>query len=182
MTKLPVGRRVVVIGGGMTAIDAAVQSRKLGAEQVDMVYRRGPEQMGASRYEQEYAQKNGVTLHHWARPVRILGSGYATGVEFERTVLDKNGRLTGTGEIFAMEADVVFRAVGQVLDPAMEQLGGGSLQIEGGKISVTGERATVLDGVWAGGDCISDGDDLTVTAVQDGKIAALSIDRYLRDL
>ena len=182
LTKLPVGRRVVVIGGGMTAIDVAVQSRKLGAEQVDMVYRRGPEQMGASRYEQEYAQKNGVTLQHWARPLRILGSGYVTGVELERTLLDRDGRLVGTGETRTMDADVVFKAVGQALDAAMETLGGGSLRIEGGKISVTGERATVIEGVWAGGDCITDGDDLTVTAVQDGKIAALAIDRYLRNL
>lgn len=182
LTKLPVGRRVVVIGGGMTAIDVAVQSRKLGAERVDMVYRRGPDQMSASRYEQEYAQKNGVTLHHWARPVRILGDDHARGVEFERTVLDQDGRLLGTTEIWSLDADVVFKAVGQALDPAMERLGGGSLRIEGGRIPVTGERATVVEGVWAGGDCICDGDDLTVTAVQDGKIAALAIDRYLRNL
>jgi glutamate synthase (NADPH/NADH) small chain len=181
LAKLPVGRRVVVIGGGMTAIDVAVQSRKLGAERVDMIYRRGPAQMGASRYEQEYAQKNGVTLHYWARPVRILGSRYVTGVELERTTLD-GGRLVGTGEMRTMDADVVFKAVGQALDPAMATLGGGSLRVEGGKLSVTGERATVIEGVWAGGDCITDGDDLTVTAVQDGKIAALAIDRYLRTL
>ena len=180
LTKLPVGRRVVVIGGGMTAIDVAVQSRKLGAEQVDMFYRRGPDQMGASRYEREHAQKNGVTLHYWAQPVRLLGTGHVTGVGFERTALDQGGRLSGTGETWTTDADVVFKAVGQALDPAMDQLAGGALGIEGGKIPVTGERATLLAGVWAGGDCIGDGDDLTVSAVQDGKIAALAMDRYLR--
>ncbi|MEX0706747.1 MAG: NAD(P)-dependent oxidoreductase [Woeseia sp.] len=180
LTKLPVGRRVVVIGGGMTAIDVAVQSRKLGAEQVDLFYRRGPDQMGASHYEREHAQKNGVTLHYWARPVRLLGADCVTGVEFERTQVDRNGRLSGTGEAWTTDADVVFKAVGQALDPAMKQLAGGALGIEGGKIQVTGERATVLAGVWAGGDCIGDGDDLTVSAVQDGKIAALAMDRYLR--
>ena len=59
---LPVGRRVVVIGGGMTAIDIAVQSKALGAEEVTMVYRRGQEHMNASRYEQEFAQTRGVTI------------------------------------------------------------------------------------------------------------------------
>ena len=69
---LPVGRRIVVIGGGMTAIDIACQTKRLGAEDVTMVYRRGPEQMGASDKEQDWAQVNGVRIKHWARPVRLL--------------------------------------------------------------------------------------------------------------
>ena len=72
-STLPVGRDIVVIGGGMTAIDVAVQSKRLGAEQVHMVYRRGPEQMGASVFEQALAQTSGVTIHHWASPERITG-------------------------------------------------------------------------------------------------------------
>ena len=72
-STLPVGNRIVVIGGGMTAIDIAVQSKRLGAELVDIVYRRGQQQMGASRHEQEVAQTGGVGIRHWARPVRILG-------------------------------------------------------------------------------------------------------------
>ena len=179
-SKLPVGRRVVVIGGGMTAIDVAVQSRKLGAERVDMLYRRGPEQMGASHYEQEYAQRSGVTLYHWARPVRILGEGFVTGVEFERTELGDDGRLSATGDTFAVEADIVFKAVGQLLDERLMEAIGNPFGRQGGKLPVNGERRTSLDRVWAGGDCIADGEDLTVTAVQDGKIAAHSIDRYLR--
>ncbi|HEX7718765.1 MAG TPA: NAD(P)-dependent oxidoreductase [Woeseiaceae bacterium] len=179
-SKLPVGRRVVVIGGGMTAIDVAVQSRKLGAEVVDMVYRRGQGQMGASAYEQEFALKNGVTLRDWARPVRILGDEFVTGVEFERTTLDEHGKLSGTGERFTIEADVVFKAVGQIFGSDLPAAQNAVLRTQGGKLSVNGERRTSIDGVWAGGDCIADGDDLTVTAVQDGKIAAIAIDRYLR--
>ena len=66
---------VVVIGGGMTAVDAAVQSKLLGAENVTIVYRRGPEHMGASVYEQEIAQTDGVLLRHWLRPRRLLAEG-----------------------------------------------------------------------------------------------------------
>jgi dihydropyrimidine dehydrogenase (NAD+) subunit PreT len=118
--KLPVGRRVVVIGGGMTAIDIAVQSKALGAEQVTMVYRRGQEHMNASRYEQEFAQVRGVNVRTWSKPRKFLVDGKRVrGIEFE-------------------------------------------------------------SGVWAGGDCIAGGQDLTVSAVQDGKLAALSIDRTLR--
>ena len=175
---LPVGRRIVVIGGGMTAIDIAVQSRLLGAESVDLVYRRGPEAMGASAYEQSLAQTKGVQIRHWARPVRIIADGRVLGVEFERTALDASGALTGTSAFFTLEADVVFKAVGQTL-----AFGAGeddaALGKHRGKLVVDEERRTSLPGVWAGGDCVADGDDLTVTAVQHGKLAAISIDRYL---
>ena len=84
LSTLPIGRRVVVIGGGMTAIDAAVQSKKLGAETVTMVYRRGPEQMKASAYERELAQTSGVMIRYWARPVALEGRGDTlSGVVFE---------------------------------------------------------------------------------------------------
>jgi glutamate synthase (NADPH/NADH) small chain len=81
-STLPVGRRVVVIGGGMTAIDVAVQSRRLGAEDVTIVYRRGREQLGARRPEQDRARGDGVRIRPRARPVRILGETHVTGVEF----------------------------------------------------------------------------------------------------
>jgi glutamate synthase (NADPH/NADH) small chain len=179
-SALTVGGRIVVIGGGMTAIDIAVQSKLLGAECVDLVYRRGRDEMGASRYEQELAQTNGVTIRHWARPVRILADDRVLGVEFESTVVDAAGTLVGTGAFWALEADVVFKAVGQKLafdagaDDAL-------LQKHNGKLIVDEERRTSSPGVWAGGDCVADGDDLTVTAVQHGKLAAISIDRYLRE-
>ncbi len=180
LAKLPVGRRVVVIGGGMTAIDIAVQSRRLGAEEVDMVYRRGPEQMGASRYEQELAMTSGVRIRHWAMPVALHGERHVNGVEFEVTRLGKDGRLAGTGERFGLPADVVFKAVGQRAD---ELLGGlaGQFERRRGKLVVDEECFTGVARVWAGGDCIDGHDDLTVTAVQDGKLAAHSIDYALRE-
>jgi glutamate synthase (NADPH/NADH) small chain len=179
-SQLPVGRRVVVIGGGMTAIDIAVQSKRLGAEDVTIVYRRGQEHMGASRFEQELAQGSGVRIRHWARPVRLVGKEHVTRVEFECTRQDADGRLEGTGETFALQADVVFKAIGQEID--WDELGATSrvLRLRDGRIDVDAGRKTSLDNVWAGGDCVAGGQDLTVTAVQDGKVAARSIDRWLR--
>ena len=179
-SQLPVGRRVVVIGGGMTAIDVAVQSKRLGAEEVTIVYRRGPEQMGASRFEQELAQTSGVRIRHWARPARLIGKDHVTRVEFECTRAGADGRLEGTGESFALNADIVFKAIGQEID--WEGMGAAAqvLRVADGRIEVDAERKTSLDNAWAGGDCVAGGKDLTVTAVQDGKLAALSIDRYLR--
>jgi len=178
--RLPVGRRVVVIGGGMTAIDIAVQSRRLGAERVDLVYRRGPEQMGASQYEQDLARTNGVTIHHWAAPVALLGDENITTIRFERTSLDGE-RLAATGEQFELTADTVFKAIGQTLDAPMLGDSAADLVIEHNRIVVNDAGKTSLADVWAGGDCIAAGDDLTVTAVQQGKVAALDIDRYLRE-
>ena len=181
-SELPVGRRVIVIGGGMTAIDIAVQSKRLGAEHVDIVYRRGPEQMGASPFEQQLAQTNGVRIHHWAVPTRLeADAGGVVTIELGRTELDPNGKLKQTSETFALEADVVFKAIGQRLadDKLGDELQG--LALEHGRIVVSDAQATSVDGVWAGGDCVVGGDDLTVSAVQDGKVAALSIDRYLKE-
>jgi len=181
LAELPVGRRVVIVGGGMTAIDIAVQSRRLGAERVDLVYRRGPEQMGASQYEQDLAQTNGVTIHHWAKPVELLGNEHVTTVRFERTALDANNRLTSAGDQFELTADTVFKAIGQTLDVAMLGDNAVDLVIKNNRIAVDAVGKTSLPDVWAGGDCIEAGADLTVTAVQQGKVAALDIDRNLRE-
>jgi glutamate synthase (NADPH/NADH) small chain len=112
--------------------------------------------------------------------VRLIGAGHVTRVEFEGTRIGGDGRLEGNGESFALGADVVFKAIGQELD--WDGLGAASavLEVSGGRIAVNQERKTSLDNVWAGGDCVAGGKDLTVTAVQDGKLAAESIDRYLR--
>jgi len=180
MSALPVGRNVVVVGGGMTAIDIAVQSKRLGAEQVDIVYRRGPEQMGASDFEQNLAQTNGVTIHHWVAPTGLKRDDGAIVIELSRTSLDKKGRLEVGGDTFSLEADVVFKAIGQRLadDKLGSELKG--LKLEHGKIIVDESQATSIDGVWAGGDCVAGGDDLTVSAVQHGKVAAIAIDKRLR--
>jgi dihydropyrimidine dehydrogenase (NAD+) subunit PreT len=185
--SLPVGRRIVVIGGGMTAIDIAVQSKALGAEEVTMVYRRGQEHMNASRYEQEFAQIRGVGVRTWSVPRRLLVSGgRVRGVEFETSRLSADGRLEGTGQTYVLDADVVFKAIGQkVLWDRLGPLtnnGAEIVELESDRIVCDEERRTSLPGVWAGGDCVHGGTDLTVSAVQDGKLAAFSIDKFLRGL
>lgn len=179
---LPVGRRVVVIGGGMTAIDIAVQSKRLGAEEVTIVYRRGREDMKASPYEQEIATSDGVVIRPWAQPNRVVGTdGKVTAMEFEYTENSDDGRLGGTGEMFSLTADTVFKAIGQKFVPECLSDVAGSLKLSGdGRITVSEDCKTSLDNVWAGGDCITGGQDLTVAAVEDGKVAALSIDQFLK--
>ena len=180
--SLPVGRRVVVIGGGMTAIDVAVQTKRLGAEDVTIVYRRGKAAMKASEYEQDLAQTSGVRIKHWAQPKRLLGEGgKVRGVEFEYTQAGANGKLESAGETFTLEADMVFKAIGQAFQPETLEVGGERLELAGGRIRIDAERKTTLDKVWAGGDCVEGGQDLTVAAVEDGKVAADSIDRFLRN-
>ena len=179
LAGLPVGRRVVVIGGGMTAIDAAVQSKLLGAEEVTICYRRGQEHMNASGFEQDLAAANGVTIRHWMQPARVIAEGgKVTGVELEYTVL-QDGRLTGTGERLTLAADQVFKAIGQTFVPAALNGSGAALELEGGRIKVDGEGRTSMAKVWAGGDCIRGGEDLTVTSVSQGRDAAESIHRAL---
>jgi dihydropyrimidine dehydrogenase (NAD+) subunit PreT len=167
-----------VIGGGNTAIDAAVQSRKLGAEHVTLAYRRGSAQMSATWAEQEFARTQGVRIVEWMKPLRIVGAGRVEAIEFERSELDANGALHGTGEIERIEADAVLKAIGQTLLP--EGLDALALNDAGTRIAVDADGATSLAGVWAGGDCAGHGaTDLTVQAVQDGKLAARAIDRWL---
>jgi dihydropyrimidine dehydrogenase (NAD+) subunit PreT len=181
LAALPVGRRIVVIGGGNTAIDIAVQTRRLGAEDVTLVYRRGPEAMGATAHEQEFAQINGVKIKHWAKPLRLIGSdGHVAEAMFEY-VRPNGGTLAGTGESFALPADMVFKAIGQVFvaDPVRAE-SQELLELERGRIKVDADRRTSLDKVWAGGDCVFGGQDLTVQAVEDGKRAAIAIDRDVR--
>lgn len=175
LAKLPVGRRIVVIGGGMTAIDIAVQTKRLGAEDVTLVYRRGRQHMKASAYEQELAQVSGVKIKYSAKPVRLLGEGgHVRAVEFEYTQPGSNG------ERFTLEADMVFKAIGQKFVAGPVTGGNDVLGLEGARIAVNDERRTSLPDVWAGGDCIAGGQDLTVAGVEDGKVAAAAIDRFLR--
>nr|WP_207479038.1 NAD(P)-dependent oxidoreductase [Arenibaculum pallidiluteum] len=181
-SRLPIGRKVVVIGGGNTAIDAATQARRLGAEDVTMVYRRGPETMSATWAEVEWAQTNGVKIKHWAQPRRAIGhGGRVMEMEFEYTRLDDGGRLVGTGETFTILCDQVFKAIGQRFVPSpFDAAAGEVLELSReGRILVNEDRETSLKGVYAGGDCVP-GADLTVSAVQDGKLAAHAIDRALR--
>ncbi|KQW37887.1 NAD(P)-dependent oxidoreductase [Rhizobacter sp. Root404] len=177
VAAVPVGRRVVVIGGGMTAIDAAVQSRKLGAQEVTIVYRRDQPRMPASKHEQDWAKLNGVAIREWSVPKALdIVGGQVEGVTFA-TVQDLNGQLVPTGKHWSLEADTVLKAIGQTLvlaDPTLA-----TLALRGGRIAVDGDGRTSLAKVWAGGDCTWGGKDLTVEAVEHGKIAAQAIDRAL---
>ncbi|AKS45005.1 glutamate synthase (NADPH/NADH) small chain [Octadecabacter temperatus] len=174
LSALPVGRNVVVIGGGMTAVDAAVQSKLLGAQSVTIAYRRGRDAMSASRYEQDLASSFGVNLMFNAQPLAIHGNGTAAEIELEYTST-KDGKLSGTGETVRLPADQVFSAIGQTLTSD------GGLDLTGRKIAVTGAGRTSRSGVWAGGDCASGGDDLTVTAVAEGRDAAIDIHGVLSE-
>lgn len=175
LAALPVGRRVVVIGGGMTAVDAAVQAKSLGAEEVTIAYRRGLDAMGASRYEQELARTRGIAIRTNLQPRRIHAeNGHVTGIELVRTRTE-DGRLVETEETVLIGADQVFKAIGQSFVPDALEGSPEQIALERGRIRVDAERRTSLPNVWAGGDCIFEGDDLTVVAVEDGKIAAMSI-------
>lgn len=175
-----VGRRVVVIGGGNTAIDAAVQSKRLGAERVTLVYRRGAEAMSATDHEQGFAQSEGVHVVHYAQPTELLQrAGVLCGVRFEHTRIE-GGKLIGSGEYFEVEADVVLKAIGQVmLTDGLSEGGVDLLRLNKGRIAVDADFATSLAGVYAGGDCVGGKTDLTVQSVADGKHAAASIHAYL---
>ena len=169
LSTIPVGRDVVVIGGGMTAVDAAVQAKLLGAETVTIVYRRSRDRMGASAYEQHHATSKGVRIVTGAQPLRLLGGERVSAVEFAYTEEGPQG-LRPTTETFTLKADQVFKAIGQHLAGAP-----GDLTLAGNKIAVTGPGRTSVAGVWAGGDCATGGDDLTVTAVAEGRDAAEDI-------
>lgn len=177
LAKLPIGRRVVVIGGGMTAIDAGVQSKLLGAEDVTICYRRGKEDMNASGFEQDLAAANGVTIRHWLQPKRVIShNGKVTAIELEYTAM-KDGKLAGTGELLTLPADQVFKAIGQTFVSSALNGSGASIELENGRIKVDAEGHTSMAKVWAGGDCIRGGEDLTVTSVAQGRDAAESIHR-----
>jgi dihydropyrimidine dehydrogenase (NAD+) subunit PreT len=155
-SRVKIGRRVVVIGGGNTAIDAAVQAKLLGSEQVTILYRRGRDDMSATVGEQDWAKRNDVNIQYWAAPLRIEAAGGGL------RVVTEGGRFV---------ADMVLKAVGQ-------KFVGGDVVLEDGRIRIGTDYQTSIPGVFAGGDCVA-GMDLTVQAVQDGKMAARAIHAYL---
>jgi glutamate synthase (NADPH/NADH) small chain len=183
LTQVAVGRNVVVIGGGNTAVDAAVQSKRLGAGHVTLVYRRGEEEMSASPEELAFARQNGIDVRLWAKPSRLIGeAGQVSAIELEGTAY-VDGKLQGTGQGYVLPADMVLKAIGQNWMPL--GAGGDLLEMRGGKIVADEDCRTSLPGVWAGGDCTQFSNqpgkyDLTVQAVADGQRAALSIDQTLR--
>jgi glutamate synthase (NADPH/NADH) small chain len=154
-----------------------VQSRKLGAEVVTIVYRRDQQHMPASQYEQDWAQRHGVSIRTWSVLKSLdAPSGHVGAATFAH-VREVAGKLESTGRHWSIDADTVLEAIGQTLvlvDPMLQ-----TLPLRGGRIPVDPQGRTPLDKVWAGGDCTWGGQDLTVEAVEHGKIAAHSIDRAL---
>ena len=133
--------------------------------------------MPASQHEQQWAQTRGVLIRHWAAPKQLLvEGGRLSGMRFVRTRVE-DGKLIETGDTFDLDADVVLKAIGQTLLP--EALGP-ELKLRDGRIATDAHGHTSHPKVWAGGDCRAGGRDLTVEAVQHGKVAAIDIDRALR--
>lgn len=169
VAEVPVGRDVVVIGGGMTAVDAAVQSKLLGALNVTLVYRRGRDTMNASVFEQDLAASKGVRIVTNAAPKAVHGNGAVREIEFDYV----DDAMMPTGQTLRLAADQVFKAIGQTLE------GDALPALDGRKIAVDAQGRTSVKGVWAGGDCAAGGDDLTVTAVAEGRDAAMDIHAML---
>jgi dihydropyrimidine dehydrogenase (NAD+) subunit PreT len=181
--QVDVGRTVVVFGAGNTSVDAATQAKRLGAENVLVVYRRGPEDVPAYDYEYELAKSDGATYVFYAMPVRFVGNGALTAVECLRTeiVEDARGRpavraIPGTE--FHIPCDMAITAVGQ--KKAVEWLTRmfPGLALESGKVKVDASGRTNLSGLYAGGDCVNGGKEV-VNAVAEGKAAARAIDQDL---
>jgi dihydropyrimidine dehydrogenase (NAD+) subunit PreT len=177
---LKIGRNVVVIGAGNTAIDCATVAKRLGAPQVTMLYRRSEQEMSAYPHEYEFVKKEGVGFRFLAQPVRVLSDGgRVTGlacIHMELGPTDSSGRRlpqpAGNGE-FVVPADQIVKAVGQQKLSLACALG---LELDRGFIRVSTDFETSLTGVFAGGDCIrAKSAASTVMAVQDGKLAAAAM-------
>jgi len=183
-SQLRVGRNVVVIGAGNTAIDCATVARRLGAERVTMVYRRSEHEMTAYAHEYDFVKREGVHVWFLAQPVKVHHeNGIVRGLECVRISLgepDASGRPAPTpipGSSMLLPADQIVKAIGQNKPSLASRLG---LKTERGFIQVNEDFETSARGVFAGGDCIrAQGSASTVMAVQDGKFAARSIHQRL---
>lgn len=177
---LKVGRNVVVIGAGNTAVDCATIAKRLGALQVTMVYRRTDQEMTAYPHEYDFVRKEGVEFRFLTQPIGVrVERGYVTALECVRMELsdpDHTGRPAPRptpGSEFSIEADQVVKSIGQEKKSLAQVLG---LDTDRGYIKVNANFETSLPGLYAGGDCIrAKGAASTVMAVQDGKLAAKAI-------
>ncbi len=172
LSNLAVARNVVVIGGGMTAIDVAIQAKLLGAETVTLCYRREQSKMNASQWEQDLAASKGVTLKYNLQPENIEKQGTQLKAITMRYTQTIDGKLVANQETLTLQAQQVFSAIGQSLAGNLSEMG---LAFEAGRIKIDDNGKTNLDKVWAGGDCAAGGDDLTVSAVAMGRDAAKNI-------
>jgi len=185
--EVEIGKRVVVIGGGNTAIDSARTALRMGAERVDIFYRRTREEMPVSEVEHDEAIEEGVRINFLVSPTRILrDNGRAVGVECIRMKLgeaDETGRrkpLPLEGSEFSVRADTVIPAVGQAPDlsflppdSTLERAKWGALQVD------TNSLVTNIPGIFAGGDFVT-GPTYVIDAIAAGRRGATAIDKYLR--
>jgi glutamate synthase (NADPH/NADH) small chain len=184
-TSVDVGRRVAVIGAGNTAIDAATEARRLGAEQVMILYRRSRQEMPAYDFEYDLAKRDGVIFSFLTAPSRILGNSQVEGLECIRMKLgasDAEGRRKPEpipGSEFQLPVDMVIKSVGQNLEEGfLSQFP--KLRASNGQVWVDPETMqTSSPGIFAGGDCTNGGKEV-VNAAADGKKAAHGIGRYLK--
>ena len=182
--KLNVGRNVIVIGAGNTAVDCATIAKRLGAELVTMVYRRTDREMSCYEHEYDFARKEGIEFRFLSQPSRVvLKDGLPVGLECLRVELgapDASGRPSPTpvkGSEFVLAADQIIKAVGQNKLTLAALLG---LETRKGFITVDANFRTNVAGVYAIGDCIrSSGVASTVMAVEDGKLAAAAIQQQI---
>ena len=181
-SKISVGDKVAVIGMGMTAIDAATQSKRLGAKEVTMIYRRTENEKPCTDVELDLAKLDGCSFIWLAAPKEIIGeNGKAKKLVCTKMKLgepDASGRRApvDTGETFTIDVDMVIKAAGQI--PFEELVAKAEIKNNNGKISINKSAETNLKGVFAGGDAVNGGKEV-VDAVQAGKDAASGILTYL---
>jgi NADPH-dependent glutamate synthase beta subunit-like oxidoreductase len=168
------GRRVVVYGGGNTALDVARTAKRLGAEESVIVYRRTREKMPAHDAELEEALQEGV-LVKWLSTIREAGESSIT---VEKMTLDDKGMAQPTGEFETLEADSVVLALGQEVDLSLLD-GVPGLEIDGGVVKIDANMMTGHPGIFAGGDMVP-GERTVTVGIGHGKLAARNIDAWLR--
>jgi NADPH-dependent glutamate synthase beta subunit-like oxidoreductase len=168
------GRRVVVYGGGNTALDVARTAKRLGAEESVIVYRRTREKMPAHDAELEEALQEGV-LVKWLSTIREAGESSIT---VEKMTLDDKGMAQPTGEFETLEADSVVLALGQDVDLSLLE-GVPGLEIDGGVVRIDANMMTGHPGIFAGGDMVP-GERTVTVGIGHGKLAARNIDAWLR--
>ena len=179
---VPVGDKVAVIGMGMTAIDAATQSKRLGAKEVTLIYRRTQDEMPCTEYELNIAKLDGCEIIWLAAPVKIKGSsGKVKQLVCSKMKLgepDASGRRSpvDTGETFTLDVDMVIKAAGQT--PFEKLVKKNRLDNKNGKIVIGKDCSTNIKGIFAGGDAVNGGKEV-VDAVEDGKNGAAAILSYL---
>ena len=180
--SIPVGDKVAVIGMGMTAIDAATQSKRLGAKEVTLIYRRTQDEMPCTEYELNLAKLDGCEVIWLAAPIKVKGSaGKVKQLVCSKMKLgepDASGRRSpvDTGETFTLDVDMVIKAAGQT--PFEKLVKKYNLDNKNGKIMINKDCSTNIKGVFAGGDAVNGGKEV-VDAVQDGKLGAAAILKYL---